>query len=422
MSERPKAVGTSKWNAVGAISLAVLVYSGQLGASPILGWLPVNATTLAAGLVVAAFLISCFRYKLTPWVLLPLGLWVSFVFPALSPVSSAYADAKFFSLMTLTLICVIAPFQVLRFHMQRTAFIGTLAVCAAFAGYLTLTEGGEAAAASELSTDVLILEGANTIGTARIAGTGALILLVLLITTKTRGSSFFRGRRFWFLVLGLALTGVMVATGSRGPFAGIAAGITAVLLLSGAVRTRRFRSLALVVAAMWGAYAWAESRGLISSDRAFAWLAGERDTSTSAREYLWNVASDFAVQHPVGVGWGGFSNIGGVPVEHSYPHNLFLEVYVEAGWLVGSMVVLFAGVSMWRLMRRATEPVAAAMFALAVFAFVNAMVSGDINDNRLLWMMFGVAWALPAVTPANFGGSPESGSSAERAGTHQTIT
>lgn len=399
----------SKWNSIGAVALGILVYSGQLQASPILSWVPVNVTYVAAGIAVAAFLLTFLRQTLTPLIFVPIGLWASFMLPAMFRVTSEYGDAKFYILMTLTLICALAPFQILRSHTQRVAFVMTLTVSAILSGILTLTTGDTAAALSGLSTEVLILEGANTIGTARIAGTGALILLVFAITSNPSSRSLLRGRRFWFLIFGLALAWVMISTGSRGPLAGIIAGIAFVVLLARIVKRRRIRTLVLLGAAIWGAYKWAESKGFVSSDRSFAWLAGERDTSTAAREDLWSIASNYAGLNPFGTGWGGFNDLPYVPSEIAYPHNLFLEVYVEAGWLIGTLTLLFVVFSLWRLMVRSTSPVDAVFFALAVFTVTNAMVSGDINDNRLMWVVLGAAWVMPPVesispaTPSTLG-------------------
>lgn len=378
----------SRWNAVGPVALAVLAYSGQLGASPILSWLPVNATVLAAAVVLVAFVLSFFqRPSISPYLVVPAVVWLAFLFPALQYVPGGYQDSKFSSLMTLGLLCVVAPVQLLRHRIQQVAFLGTFAVLGIAAGMVIFASGSAAAMQAGLSSDVLLLSGANTIATARIVGTGALVLIVAALVI--RRCSWFRVA---LLMGGLSLTVVMITTGSRGPLAGILAGIAAVVLVTPAMRGHRIWSLLLLGAGAMAAYWWASSRGLVASDRAFAWLAGERDDSTRAREYLWDIALYYASRNPVGTGWGGFTALEGVPSTLPYPHNLILELLVEAGWLVGGLAAVFVLVSLWRLLRRTAEPAGAAIFALAVFAFMNAMVSGDINDNRLLWILLGAAW------------------------------
>lgn len=392
-------------SAIGPIALAVLAYSGQLGASPILGWLPGNVTLMSWVVIVVSFVLSVFtRQWVSLWTAVPLGLWLLFLFPVIQFVPGDYQDQKITGLLMFGLVCVIAPFELLRLHMQRVAFLAALAVFGVASGVLTLMGGQRAALAAGLSSDVLLLDGANTIGTARLAGTGALILIAAALVIG-RGRL---GRRFWFVVAGLGLLVVMVATGSRGPLAGIIAGIAALILLVPAMRGRRFWSLILLGLGTATAYAWASSRGYVSSDRAFAWLAGERDTSTQAREHLWGMATDYISRNPIGTGWGGFSTIDGVPPGLGYPHNLFLEVFAEAGWIIGAVTLVFVTASLWRLMRRSSEPVAAIMFVLAVFALMNAMVSGDINDNRLLWILLGSAWVPLGVevAPKNLASHP----------------
>lgn len=383
-SSRPSA-----WQLVGPVALAVLAYSGQLGASSILGWVPGNVTLISWAVVVVAFALSVFsRRWVSLWTAVPLGLWLLFLFPAIQFIPGDYQDQKMVGLLMFGLVSVIASFELLRLHVQRVAFLAVLATFGIAAGVLTLVWGERAAIAAGLSANVLLLDGANTIGTARLAGTGALILIAAAVVIG-RGRL---GRRVGFIVAGLGLLVVMVATGSRGPLAGIIVGITALILLVPAMRGRRVWSLILLGLGTLAAYAWASSRGYVSSGRAFAWLAGERDTSTQAREHLWDVAVDHTSRNPIGTGWGGFTSVDGVPPGLSYPHNLFLEVYVEAGWLIGTAVLVFVAASLWRLMRRSGEPVAAIMFVLAAFAVANAMVSGDINDNRLLWILLGSAW------------------------------
>lgn len=397
-SRRPKL--TMPWmpkllTTVGPVALAVLAYSGQLGASPILGWVPVDVTAATAAVVALSFVASFLTGgKLSPWIGVPAVLWVLLLIPIAMYVPTAYADDKTTSLLMLLPLCLIAPFQVLRYKIQRQVFLGTLAVCAVLSGALILDGGEQAAIAAQLSSEVMILEGANTISTARIVGTGAIVLIMVALTMG--------GGRRWlrlgFLATGLALIVVMAATGSRGPLAAIVAAIAVLILVAPIMRGRRFRSLLVIGVGAIGALYWAGSRSIVESNRAFSWLAGERDSSTSTREYIWDISMDYVSRHPMGTGWGGFSTIPDAPITIAYPHNLFLELVLEAGWFIGALAVLFVLASLWLMMRRSTEPVAAALFALAVFAFINAMVSGDLNDNRLLWMLLATAW-VPVSSP-----------------------
>src|SRR5699024_6272965 len=148
--------------------------------------------------------------QLSPWILLPAGLWVLFIIPAVRYVPGSYPSDKFATLMTVSLLCVIAPFQLLRLHIQRIFFLGTLVVVAVLSSVVIVQNGETAAAKAGVSSDIILLEGANTISTARIVGTGALILISVALAF----SGGRKRRRGLFLILDIVLVVVMVATGS----------------------------------------------------------------------------------------------------------------------------------------------------------------------------------------------------------------
>lgn len=386
----------SPWNFIGPISLGVLAYSGQLGASPILGWLPVNVTALSIGLVILSFFASFLSTRrISPLLFVPLFIWLLLLIPATHYVPGAYSVEKITSIATILLLCLAAPFQLLRLRVQKVVFLWTLLISGFLSALLTLAGGATAAANAGLAENIIILDGANTIGTARIIGTSALILIAVSLSLQMRGVSI---RRWGSLVCGLGLIATMVATGSRGPLAAIILGCLICILVVPSLSGRRLRLIFFLCFGAAVTFAWADTQERTYNDRAFAWLLGERDTSTEARQQLWEVAGNSTLQNPGGVGWGGFSGLSPGSNARSYPHNLVLELYVETGWLVATAVVIFICVSLVLLSRSSHDPVGTILFALAIFAFVNAMVSGDINDNRLLWILLGTGWASHKVS------------------------
>lgn len=85
---------------------------------------------------------------------------------------------------------------------------------------------------------------------------------------------------------------------------------------------------------------------------------------------------------PLGVGWAGLEPI--LRPIGRYPHNLFLEVGAEGGVLaaLALLALLAAAVSRSFKAARAGDDSVVPVVALLVFWLVNAMVSGDANDNR----------------------------------------
>ena len=100
-------------------------------------------------------------------------------------------------------------------------------------------------------------------------------------------------------------------------------------------------------------------------------------------------------EHPWGLGWGGFATAVDLDrgVARQYPHNLLAEVTLESGWLcgLGTLLVLAAALgAAWAQTRNLPGRL---LFAGLVFCVVNAMVSGDLNDNRPMFSLVGAALA-----------------------------
>jgi O-antigen ligase len=124
------------------------------------------------------------------------------------------------------------------------------------------------------------------------------------------------------------------------------------------------------------------------------------DTSTQARLQLYGSALDAALTHPEGIGWGNlWTHIPAWALLDSgyrqYPHNLLIEVITEAGWLAGIALVVVLVAALRRARWHMTSATGRAVFALLMFFLLNAMVSGDINDNRFFFALVAIALALP---------------------------
>lgn len=371
----------SIWNLLGAVSLGLLVYAGQLQAT-LLSWIPVDLTLLCCALLVCSFVGTLIqnRKPISVWLLIPIFLWVLFFLNAAWSPSTAYATEKQMLLFSLTLLLAISPFLVLRYSAQRVAFLLTLTFTGLVWGIVTL-------ASPETANGVQTVAEINTIGAARISGTGALILLVVGLTASRKLV------RISALAVGSFLLLAIIATGSRGPLLAVATGIAAVVFVSPALRGKRTFGAVLLVLTACVAFWWSNSRDL--SDRAFAWIAGERDSSTATREYLWQEALDGISRTPLGSGWGSFAQRPYMLDSLGYPHNIVLEIFYEAGWFIGALFLIFVVCSLVRLAKTASNPVGAGILALAICSLVNALVSGDINNNRLLWIGLSCAWLLP---------------------------
>src|SRR3546814_9212614 len=89
-----------------------------------------------------------------------------------------------------------------------------------------------------------------------------------------------------------------------------------------------------------------------------------------------------------------------------HPHNIIQEIAVDAGWLAAAAFVILIGAigvltirASFRALADATDPCpirTLVVFAALSYWFWCAAFSGDVNDNRPLWAMIGMALAAQA--------------------------
>ncbi len=95
-----------------------------------------------------------------------------------------------------------------------------------------------------------------------------------------------------------------------------------------------------------------------------------------------------------GVGIGGFSKITGL--HYRQPHNMFLELLSEFG-IIG-FILFNIYIFYWLLFIKKTkikqDIILLSLVTLFIFYFLNAMVSGDITDNRLFLALTGVLTSI----------------------------
>jgi O-antigen ligase len=211
-----------------------------------------------------------------------------------------------------------------------------------------------------------------------------------------------RGRwRMVFLALGAVLAAAAASAGSRGVLLSLlgAALLGGVLLI---VHSRR-PVLTFALIAVVGVGALEAGRQVLGPT---ALSRYERLRSDPRRDYLHTRALDQALAHPFGNGVGTFGL--NLPVINPrpavpYPHNIALEVFNESGiFALGALVGLVAAAFLAAL-RVARQPGAAFCAIGLAFALLEAFASFSATDNALLWMMLGIALALPASAAASDG-------------------
>lgn len=304
----------------------------------------------------------------------------------------AYGTDKALRFVSLTLLAFFTPLVIIKSYRSVWLF---------FLGWLGLATMLAADALSRLGTGQRLSGfNATTIAISRTAGIAIIILLFAVLMGRV-------SRRWQMLAtVGLALTLlVLIGSGSRGPLLMLVVTVILTVGVSIARPGRRMRSL-LIIGILGVTILGIFSSGLIpaASLERFDLLVNQAqiDTSAQARLMVMEVAWHLFTTSPiVGRGTGSVSAFG-AGQEQIYPHNILLELAAETGVLGLALYLGLVGMVLWRLLSRlgtesGQESLWLTLLAMLLFMLSNAMVSGDLSDNRDLWMFAGVSIAATEI-------------------------
>ena len=372
-------------------AVILLLYAGYFKGNPLLSWVPVDLTFLGAALTLAGVLAVTFGGTIPRGTGPVLALWALFMPAAILHAPGSYGHQKAVYLFTLTLLSALGTLFLVRSAVRQELFVIVQVVLAAvLAGGALLSAHPQLAAEG---TDRVFLAGSNTIASGNSAGLVVVACFIFALTGQRRRSLMF--------ILGAAATAAMFATGSRGPVLAAAIALAAVAAFAPASGvSRAFRVAAIALVAF---LAWYFVRGVSGGGAgriASTLLAGSsQDTSTQTRLGLWREAWSVIPGHFWGIGWGGLNDLSALNGAGllgqpglAYPHDIFLEVTAEAGWIAGAAMIVYMWCALRRLRGLAASPYPAVLFGMAVFNLVNSAVSGDINSYRCMWASIAIAW------------------------------
>ncbi len=371
-----------------AVGLLGLGYAGYVKGLPALAALRIDLTALFALLVAVGVVVAVARGGVVTGVVPGIaGLWLVFGIGAASAWWQPDGMYKTVLLYTVTLLCVLAPAALLTDERSRRWLIGaTVLAGLAMAALLLINPSREA----EAVFGRLTLEGANSIGTARVVGAGAVAAVIMAVAGR-------RHRLLWMAAaVGSSVTLVLV--GSRGPFVALVLALIVALTVGRADGgPRRVRMTVLGLAVVVGLLVFVTNSDNRAADRIARLLDGS--TTDSIRMALLRDAGREIVGHPFGLGWGGFPTVatdGILQGRYSYPHNLIAEAFVEGGWPAGIAVLVAIGCAFVGLRSISHTTAGATVFAVGLYWLLVAQTSGDINANRMTWVMIGLGLVLRA--------------------------
>ena len=393
------------------VFFTLFLFAGRFKADPRFAWVPVDITALFFAISVAQGVFILLRRRCVlhrPALALLIGM-MAFVLWALFSLAWTpgieYAQYKALLLATVVFWAMIAPAIIIGpdpVRLQRffTAIVG-------FGVWMAVESVAMIVSRSD-SGFVTTFDG-HYLGVGRTLGPAVAILFVQFLVDKSRV-----GPRWFALGTVAVFAWVMLEAGGRGP---LVAGFIALLVpalvgwgvrrQSGEVLLRlgrhaRVVSTIALLAAFGVGMLVASGYAGATVRRLFVLFGQERGGASAAgRLDHWAAAWDMWVNAPIiGGGIGAFPLWLGRPDARAYPHNMFLETLAELG-IVGLFVlitVLALGLASAWIRRRQAGPAILVASVLFVNTFLNAQISGDITDNRLLFMSLGllagssVAW------------------------------
>lgn len=201
-------------------------------------------------------------------------------------------------------------------------------------------------------------------------------------------------RRFLlYPVLGVLAVALV---GSGGRFANVSA---LICLLVGALLCRKLFG-DLLIAGILGALTLPFIRIPQASLEYLSSLA-HPTSAMGTRNDLLRLGVKIFSEHPLfGVGIQGFRSLSPNPLTYNYPHNLFLELGSEMGIVAALIFLALAYCAFREIVRQLQNPLSRentlvpTVFLLLIYVFLDAMVSGDINDLRFMWFVFGLPFVL----------------------------
>jgi len=363
-------------------ALALFAHAGTLKALAIVDRLPIDLTVASGAVVLVSMLARVASGKRLP---VKLGVVVLF-FVILAPsvvdlAPSDYASEKAFNLFTLTVLVAIAPGVLVASQRSADLLLTSLAFLGSFVAAVALVIDHRTEFTNRL---VLGADGSAPIALGRLAGLAAVVLLAKALY----------GYRFRRTAAALAAVSAVtvVLTLSQGPL--IATAIGGAVVLFGGRRHRNVLSFRVVVGLAVTGMAATTAVSLLSAQQGRALSAV--GTSETARLEMWELVVGERGSLFLGHGFGSFSTNGEFVA--NYPHNLFLEVLYESGGFAaaGAVALVVAGLVAARSASR-RGLVGVTVAGVLVATLINAMVSGDLNDNRPLFMMISAALTLSRI-------------------------
>ena len=245
------------------------------------------------------------------------------------------------------------------------------------------------------------IPGANPIQVSRFLAIGAAMMIALLIRNKPSQSLHY------FAILFVILLSIILS-GSRGPLVSIIIGSIVYAILYERKHSSRIFGYGILAIGTIITLLLLLPESLtqrffdISQGSVIMTQQGVRRISTIATRFeFWSMSLQAwfssITSFFIGLGAGSFSSLFIWRDWRWYPHNLFFEIIAELG-LIGLVIGILFIIKSYQIINKGIQrgsftDHSALWVAGTVVMFIAAQFSGDINDNRILWMFIGISIA-----------------------------
>ncbi|HOI72952.1 MAG TPA: O-antigen ligase family protein [Syntrophales bacterium] len=381
----------------------LFLFAGCYKARPWLHWVPVDLTALffAMSVAVGMFILARKKARFAGDALIVVGIGgFLFLYATVSLTWSPgvlYAGKKALYLCTLTFWPLIAAALIVADRAERVRyFLGGLFFFALWFAVESLFSFFQSSDQRLWAIGVAV-DGADYISIGRIISLGAISIYGYYMLNAESGLSMFLS-----LALLCCFVFVLMILGGRGPLLGMIVSF-ALIPIAGWKKSSPFHlwnrkhvflmCIAILAVAILAGYMVSHSSLMPTIRRTYYLFVGIGESPLLRLDYYWRALRLWVEAPILGHGLGSWPLLVGFGDIKEYPHNVILELLVELG-LVGFL--LFLAIPLRALYQnrflKATQCVPTLLIILMIFVdlFVNALCSGDLSDNRLLFAAAGM--------------------------------
>jgi len=380
-----------------SFTFLIFVYSGAIKGAFFFSNFEFDLTLIGFLVVLSSlFFILIRNHFYIPYTFLfAFSIFFLFSIPLLWTDFTDYATRKTLQMFSLTALAALFPAIYFKKPSDIKEYLNSILILALFLcgnaiyAFFNAVNIGQFIA---LSTDYIIFS--------RICGVAFIYTIILLLNEQSKSRSFL------FAIIAIVLLFSIISTGARGPL--IALFCSIILLFYFLFKTRKDNLGKIIISTLIMSFLFTFflSKAPKSSSNRIKQIVFEHDFSSFDRPNIFKKAIDYSLTSFWGSGWGGFEKIGSDNIYRdksnyfnairSYPHNIFLEILSEAGWLIAIifiiiLIILFRSISKNYNYKNEIEFLS--LYIILFFLMLASMSSNDFNDNRDFFSFIGISIA-----------------------------